>query len=289
MKILPVFLCLTLCGASLRAGQLAQELDVEYSYVGSAKTKVGHGRNGNVTEQANVLRYVVSPQIGDSGALLRIGGEWDRYSFGLPSSAVLPNTLQSFSLIAGIDLQLFDSWLVRIEAQPGFYSASNDITARSFNIPFVIGGSYLVNPDLQWVVGASVDVNRSFPVFPAIGLRWKFSEKWTLNAILPRPRLEYEWSNALTLYAGGDLRGGTYRADTQFGGSHGIGKLDNAIVEYEEIRAGAGAKWKISNAWTAEIETGYMPYRQFDFHRADSHFTNTSGAAYGQFVMSGRF
>ncbi len=270
------------------ARPLAQELDGEYSIVGGAKTKLDDNRTGNVSEQANLLRYVISPQLGE-GPLLRLGGEWKRFSFGLPDSAPLPNTLQSFAAVVGLDMQLFDSWLIRIEARPGFYSGSGDITKGSFNVPFILGCSYLASADLQWVAGASVDVNRKWPFIPAVGVRWKMSEKWVLNGILPRPRLEYDWDKSLKLFLGGDVKGATYRVDAKFGDAHGNPRLNNAIVEYWEVRAGVGATWKVSSNWTAEIGTGYMAYRNFDFHRAGSEYKTDLGAAYGEVVLGGRF
>ena len=106
--------------------------------------------------------------------VLRLGAEWERFSFGLPDGAALPNTLQSFSTIIGLDTQLSDSILIRAETQPGLYNSGlGHLFWDNFNMPFVIGGTYIFSPNLQLILGVSVDVERKYPVIPAAGVRWK--------------------------------------------------------------------------------------------------------------------
>ena len=176
-------------------------------------------------------------------------------------------------------------WLVRVEAQPGFYGASEDLNGQNFDVPFIIGGSYIVNSDLQWILGISFDINRNWIVLPGVGMRWKFAEKWTLNAVPPAPRLEYAISENLTAFAGAQLLSGVFRVgdssppepQARIAASRG------PLVEYNQVRVGAGIHWKLSDAVGMEAESGYMPYREFDFHRAGSAFETYSGAPYGQF------
>lgn len=276
-------------GASAFAGaEISHQFDAEFSLTSGVRTDLGDGRAGDVAGVSALVREVVSISLGD-GPLLRVGFDWQRFSLALPSRAPLPNTLQSLSAVVGLDLQVFDSWLVRIEVNPGFYSASGNFSARDFNVPFIIGGSYIASADLQWIVGVSVDVNRAIPVFPAIGVRWKFADQWVLNGVLPRPRLEYLWSKELTLYAGGDLRNSTFRAGRDFGDAQGAPKLNRAVVSLTEIRAGVGASWKVSSWLSAEIEAGVVAYRDFDFHRADENYQSKTGGAYGQLVFGLKF
>jgi opacity protein-like surface antigen len=289
-------LCLSLGLAALacplaQAGDWSYELNSNYSFVGGAKTDLGQFKgvkNGDVSEQSSLFHFVASPQLAE-GVLLRLGTEWQRYSFGLPASAPLPNTLQSTSLVLGMDVQAFGSWLFRVETTPGFYSASNRFDGNDFNMPFILGGSYIASPDLQWVLGLEVDVHNRYPVLPGAGVRWKFAEKWVMNAVLPNPRLEYSFSKSLMLYTGMDFRMGTYRMDDRFGAAHGARVLNDAIVEYTELRAGCGASWKLSHAITLELEGGYMPYRDFNYHRHDDSATTLNGAPYGQISIGGRF
>ena len=286
-KRLALFVALAL-GTHALAGEISNQFDAEFSLTSGSRTDLGQDRHGGVSGQSGLVRDVVSVRLGE-GPILRLGFDWERFSFALPNRAPLPNTLQSLSAVVGLDLQLFDSWLVRLEAQPGFYSGSGDFSARDFNVPFVIGGSYIASADLQWIVGVSVDVNRAIPVFPAVGVRWKFADRWVLNAVLPRPRLEYEFSKELTLFGGADLRGSTYRVSRDFGDTHGDPRLNRAVVDLTEIRAGVGASWKVSSWLQADIETGCVAYRDFDFHRADTNYESKGAAGYGQLVIGAKF
>jgi hypothetical protein len=273
------------------ADDWSYELNSNYSFVGGAHTDFGdfkNIKNGDVSEQSSLFHFVASPQLSE-GVLLRLGTEWQRYSFGLPAAAPLPNTLQSTSLVLGADVQAFGSWLFRVETTPGFYSASNRFNGSDFNMPFVLGASYIASPDLQWIIGCEVDVRSRYPVLPGVGVRWKFSEKWVLDAVLPTPRLEYSFSKALLVYTGMDFRMGTYRLDEHFGSAHGARQLNGALVDYTEVRAGCGISWKLSHSLTLELESGYMPYRDFNYYHGDLNPETIHGAPYGQISIGGRF
>jgi hypothetical protein len=264
------------------------EFDADTSFVGDARTNFGSGSAGDVSEQRTDARFVIAPQYND-GPIYRFGLAYERYGFGFSKAAPLPDILQAENLVLGVDFELFNSWLVRVEADPGLYGDSRSAGFRDFNVPFTLGGSYIASEEVQWILGVGVDFNRQIPAIPAIGVRWALSDDWVLDAILPTPRLEYDWSKALTLYLGSDIDDGTYRVDNGLGVALHRPKLSGAIVEYDEIRLGAGFSWKASKAITFELEGGYLPYREFDYHRADTHFSNDNGAAYGQMSINAQF
>lgn len=264
------------------------EINADYSYVGSGRNEIGKGRSGNLDEQDATLRLIWTPQW-DQGPIYRFGFGFQRYAFGLPSHAQIPNTIQSVSVIVGLDFALGDSWLMRVEAEPGFYAGSSAIDSDDFNVPFIIGGSYIASASVQWIFGLSVDLNREYPVIPALGVRWNFSGPWTINATLPTPRLEYAYSKALTLFAGADFRAATYRLSRDFGDKHGEPKLNSAYLEYDEVRVGAGLSWKPMPTISLEAQAGYLPYREFNYHRAGIGLQSKEGAAYGQLGLSAKF
>jgi hypothetical protein len=264
------------------------EFDGDTSYVGDARTNFGSGVKGDVSEERTRAKFVASPQIGD-GPIYRFGLSYQRYTFGFSKAAPIPDVLRSESAVVGVDFELFNSWLVRVEADPGLYGDGRSEGFRDFNVPFLIGGSYIASEELQWVLGLDVDIDRQLPVIPAIGAHWTLSDSWVLDAVLPTPRLEYDWSRNLTLYLGGDVDDGTYKVDRGLGSALGRPDLGGAIVEYDEIRVGAGFSWKASKAITLELEGGYLPYREFDYHRADTHFSNDDGAPYGQMSINAQF
>ena len=67
--------------------------------------------------------------------------------------------------------------------------------------------------------------------------RWRTS---SLRPTVPRPRIEYKASEGVTLFAGCEFRGGSYRVAEDFGEGLDREELNGALVDYREYRAGAG-------------------------------------------------
>lgn len=265
------------------------EYTAEDTYIGSGDVQRGPNKTvGDFDENDSIVHLVFTPrtQLG----VLRLGAEWERFSFGLPDNAALPDTLQSVSLVMGLDMQFSDSIIVRAECQPGVYDTEFDnLGWDNFNLPFLVGGTYIYNPNLQLVLGVSVDVERKYPVIPAAGLRWKIAPQWLLDAVLPTPRLQYEMNKDVSLYLGANVKETSYRVDDDFGDANGIPRLDHAILTYSEVRTGGGFDWKISRSVTFSGEVGYQPYRDFDFYRAEVRYHQDGGAPYGMISLHGAF
>jgi len=265
---------------------LSGEYLVEGTYVGNGDVVRGPHEVRNFDESDILLRFVLTPRI--KLGVLRLGAEWERFSFGFSGRAPLPDTLQAVSLVLGIDTQLSDSILLRFQAQPGFYGTDH-FESQDVNIPFVIGGTYIYSPDLQLVLGIGVDIERKYPVLPGGGVRWKIARQWLLNAVLPTPRLEFQLNKDLTFYAGGTVKETNFRVGDNFGSTRGIPRLNQAVLTYGEIRTGAGADWKVSPVITLSAEAGYQPYRDFDFYRANVRYHQDGGAPYGTISVHGEF
>jgi hypothetical protein len=265
---------------------LSGEYIIEGTYVGNGDVQRGPHELRDFDESDILLRFVLTPRI--KLGVLRLGAEWERFSFGFPDRAPLPDTLQAVSLVLGLDTQLSDSILLRFQAQPGFYGTDH-FESQDVNIPFVVGGTYIYSPDLQFVLGIGVDIERRYPVLPGGGIRWKIARQWVLDAVLPSPRLEFQFKKDLTFYAGGTLREINFRVDDRFGTTRGIPRLNHAVLTYSEVRVGAGADWKVSSVITLSAEAGYQPYRDFDFYRTDVHYHHEGGAPYGTVSVHGEF
>lgn len=280
---------LSCAAAPLLAGDPGLSWETEASFAGVAESRFkGTSFRGDVSEVDFGFHAVASKQFG-GGPLIRAGVEWRRYDFGLPDGAPLPDTMQSLALVLGADFQIGEAWLFRLEVTPGFYSGGDDFRAADLNVPVLLGGSYFVSADLQFVAGVELDVNRKYPVLGAVGLRWKFAPGFVLNAVLPNPRLEYSFSKSLTAYVGADLRETTYRMDSAFGRSRGRRKLDGAIVDHTQIRVGAGASWSVNSNLTLECEAGVVPVHEFDYHRAEVGVSSSGVPAYGGISLKAAF
>jgi hypothetical protein len=251
------------------ASRFSYELDAESSFFGNGSANVGSKNVGDITEISGAGKFVLSTQIRDS-TLLRLGAGWQGYFFNPAAQAPIPYSLQAETLEVGADIQVSPAILLRVGAFPGIYSNNRDISWQDFNVPFQIAGSYFVSADLILLAGIYVDVNAATPVFPVIGVHWKISDKWVIEGMPPRPQIQYLLSDKVTLFAGADVREETFVVDNQFGTSRGLPQLNNAILQYDEIRAGAGLTYKISKGVTLDVEGGCTPYRRFYYpHVAD--------------------
>ena len=263
------------------------EADADFDYIGGATTHAGGDKVGSMEELNADFRYVMSPQV-SKRFVLRLGGEWQRSSLGVPHNTPLPDTLQELSAIVGTDCQLTDHWLLHAEVQPGFYSDFDDLTWRDVDAPFVLSAAYIANADFQWFAGLRVDLYSHYPVWPALGMRWKYADDWTLNLVPPNPRLEYDLNERLKLYLGGRIMGGTFRVGDQFGDEHSQPRFNHALLDRYEVTVGPGLTWKIRPNMTFGFEAGYMVYREFNyFHQ---HFVIRSDPApYARIAWHARF
>jgi len=267
------------------------EFDVEGAYFGDGDVQRGETGNLRITDfdgSQSRVRFILTPmtKIG----ILRLGVAMEHYAFGFGSNAAIPDDLHSTALIIGLDTQLSDSFLIRIEAQPGFYGTDfDDFGQDTFNVPVVIGGTYIFNSGFQVVFGLGIDALRQYPVLPGGGIRWKFAPQWTLNAVVPTPRLEFEATSNFMLYAGFDLRLNSYRVDQQFGTIRGDPSLNHAAITYNEMRAGAGFDWKLSSAIKFSVEGGFIPFREFDFHRTEVRYHQDGSVPYGMVSLHAAF
>jgi Domain of unknown function (DUF6268) len=268
--------------------RFSAEYNIEETYIGDSEVARGRHHVDDFDESNTVVSFVFTPRV--SFGILRLGAGYERYSFGLENGWPLPNTLQAANLVVGLDTQFSDSILFRIEAQPGIYGAGmDDLEWDDANIPFLVGGTYIYSPDLQFVLGVGVDVNRKYPVVPGGGIRWKMASQWVLNAVLPTPRLEFEATPQFVLHVGAVIKNQTFRMSDELGTAGGRPELDQAVLNYTEVRTGFGFDWKITRAVTLSTEGGYLPYREFDFHRTEVRYHHEKGAPYGTIALHGSF
>ena len=180
MKNLPILTSVTLASlataASLSAGTefsreaeishraaISHEAEVSYSASMGAHSNVSTVRNANVSEQSTHIQYVFGYAMAEK-PILRMGVSYDRFDFGFTGPGLIPGSLQSLNIIAGLDLKLGD-FLIRLEAQPGFYGDNRGFNSSDFNVPVILGASYLVSKDVQWIAGLYFNPNTSSRCF----------------------------------------------------------------------------------------------------------------------------
>jgi len=287
LACLPLLAAQALGGEEIAAGNVSVESDFRFAMVGDSNFKEG-STSGTLNSYNLGTRDVLSVKA-QEGFLLRFGVEFEHYTFSASGTPALPSKLEDINLVLGADLQLGDAWIMRIEFEPGLYGAGNRLRARALDLPITLGASYFVSTDLQLVAGLSIDQERKYPVLPGIGFRYKCSADWVLDMILPNPRLEYTFSKSLLFYGGGEIQSNSYRMEGNFGTLHDDPRLNNAIADYDQVRVGIGASWKVRDALTLELEAGFVPIQEFDYHRADLRARATDVPPYGGVVLKAAF
>jgi hypothetical protein len=264
------------------------EFHAEETYAGNGDVQRGSLSVRDFSESDARVHFILTPmtKIG----ILRFGVQTERYSFSYGSLAPIPKDLHSTALVIGLDTEFSDSFLIRFEADPGFYGTDfDDFGQDTFNVPVILGGTYIFSSNFQVVFGIGVDAFRKYPVLPGGGIRWKFASQWTLNAVVPTPRLEYEPNSNLLFYAGADIRATSYRVEKNYGTLRGNPALNHGAITYEEVRVGAGLDWKLTSALKLSLEGGVIPFRNFDFHRTQVRYHQDGGAPYGMVALHAAF
>ena len=201
---------------------------------------------------------------------LRAGVAFERFDFS-STSAPVPNHLQSFAGIIGIDYMVGNDVGAFIQIRPGFYG-ENTFNEDSFDYPITLGRVFVLQPDkLYLFVGVNAAFLRGeYPVLPLAGIVYRPNKQWTVNGVLPEPRLIYAPNDKIDFWIGGQLLGGSYRTD----GNDGIvpHKLSHAQVDYSEYRGGLGVDYSPNNAISFNVGGGYSFLRRVNFDRAGEEY-----------------
>ena len=257
-----------------------QALGAEVSYSLPSPISRGSSRLGDIDALHARAGWIGTIRASGSYAWLT-GLEWRGSSFDAPAGAPIPEDVHSLALKLGNEWRFAERWIARFEVDPGLYSDFEDLSWDDFNAPFALRLTYSSTTNLTWVLGLGVDVRSDLPVVGGPGVRWRFSPDWTLNLIMPRPRIEFAANDLVTVFAGGELKSGSWRLSEDFGARVNEAKLNSEIVDYREIRVGAGLRWRMGRRWSATFDGGWVIDRRFTFER-ENLLLNGDGAPYLQ-------
>lgn len=219
---------------------------------------------------------------------LRGGFTWQGFTFRHDAGVPLPDDLHGLSLDLGIGRRFGDDWSVQATVSPGLFSDFAEITGDDFNMAGTVGARWKPRDDFEAFFGVRYSPQSDLPVIPVAGFRWRIDRTWEIDLRFPRPRVICSLNPALDLYAGADMRFGTYRVGESLGTSNGVPRVDDAWLDYREIRAAAGVAWKITGSLELEAEAGAAVHRRFVYDQVDlSH--RLRPAPYGEIALRYRF
>jgi len=258
------------------ATHLAYDVNVRQDFIGPAAANFGEGREDKIRTTFTSVRQVVTMR--KYMAFLFHGGfEWNRYGFIGPDTLPVPGALHAFFLPLAIDFRFSQRDLVRLQAAPGYYSDVEPLEGGDFNTPYALGYAHVFSRRVQVGLGVSVNPWREKKILGGGGFRWKVSDRWTLKFLMPRPQVEYKVTDTFSLSAGSDFRGDTFRVGDHFGTDRNNSKLNGTLVDYQEVRAGAGFSWHILPLLELNGEAGMLVDREFNYHQ--QNVRSTSGKA----------
>lgn len=256
--------------------KLSSESAIKFEYVGAARADFGEGRQARFAQSYWQLRHVVTRRT-LRAFLLRLGLEYQRWNNHGPEDLPVPGSLNVVDAQVGMDFRWSRKDMLHVMVRPGLYSDFHDTTGGDLNMPIEIAYTRVPSNRFQWALGLSINPWRDFPYLPGGGFRYQINDRWKLRFLLPEPRVEYKARDDLHTWIGAEFRGDSFRVSQTFGNTRGDPTLNNAIVDYQDIRVGAGCSWNIKPLVELNAQAGYMVSRLFDYHNND--FKNASGGA----------
>jgi hypothetical protein len=225
--------------------------------------------------------------IGGPHWFARVGARYTALGLG-DTDAPLPDLFQSVSMPIGIEWRKETGIPLpkfTFSINPGLFF-SEDISSNDFDIPTVLAYGFDLSPDLRLYVGAFGGLMNKYAVLPGGGLAWRFHEGGLLALTFPQGGVFLFPSRQWEIFAGAEWFSLTHRTD---GDDEELpGRLQDALVDYREIRAGIGIKYKPSKSVSLGINGGYTLDREWDYERAD-YTLSQENAAYVKAAFELRF
>ncbi|HAV63577.1 MAG TPA: hypothetical protein DCY13_14575 [Verrucomicrobiales bacterium] len=254
-----------------------------FTYAFPSAIRLGDTALGDIDSAEFAASYVESVGGGRDWHWL-VGANWRRQQFDPPASAPLPDTLQAAAAAVGANWRINNRWRARVELLPGVYSDFRDVSGDDVNVPALIEGAYRFNDNLEVGVQLNVDAFRESPIVGTVGVSWRFADDWRLALWIPRPQIEYTIDDQWAAFVGASFGGGSYRVADDFGKDAGRADLGGEVVDFQEVRVGAGVRYIALERLAIELAGGWMIDRRFHFHERDV-LVNGDGAPYIQFSL----
>ena len=233
-----------------------------YSYSTKADLKLNGAKVGGVAVHHAEVSISGRHKL-TTGLRLAYGLDYDTNLLAADAAVPLPDQLSVFSLNLGLIRPLNSEWTAALFARPGFYSDFEDVGSRSLNAPVLVTATYTPRREIVWTFAFRLDPFAKNTVLPVLGVRWQFAPGWNFELGFPHTGLTWQVSGDLALRIDLSFQGGSYRV---MHAPAAVPALGGTLLDYREIRAGAGFDFQLANATTLSLEAGFVTDRRFDYH-----------------------
>lgn len=214
-----------------------------------------------------------------------MGFVWKRREVKYRVNPGAPNALQVISTPIVASMEMSERSSLAIQASPGIYSDMYDIGLSDINAPVGIRFYHEYHPEFMWFLGAQVNIWNEIPVIPDIGFRWRFWYDWILHMSLPNPRLEYDFSDQWTGFAGVEWLGEAYNTSDDLALANGRPGTGDTSLTYRDYRVKLGLRYTWDEDNHVMIAGGYSLHRRLKFDGGNYQLT-TGGAPFVQAVLN---
>jgi hypothetical protein len=216
----------------------------------------------------------------------RAGVEYERFDFDGTDNG-LPDHLQAAMAHVALEYAVKNTAGAGIEIDPGFFFQDN-VTRDAFDFPWKIFATFPLKKDKIFAVVAMGGALYQDPIVaPGGGLIWLINDKLRLLAVFPKPALVYQPNDDWELRIIGEINAASFRTDDVLTTEKKL-QLHNAIVQYQEDRAGVQIGYSGFHPFKIIASGGVTVRREFDFFRANQS-KRMDPAPYVRIAMEAKF
>lgn len=236
-----------------------QELDTYTRFMPLTGAKSQSGKVGLITA-ASEYSYQIKA-FGELPVQFAVATKY----IGIDNSTVvkLPARLTSFGLGVETTLPFFnlDKTYFTIGLMPSFFTDNWNFRSESFHLIQRYFMIYQPNDKLTLILGAEYSPGFKAPVSPVVGLIYKPNDRLAFNFIPPDPEISYDLNDKWTVFAQGGYLSDEYKVAQN--------SLKNTVLNYDEIRAGAGIRYSPNKHIETSLSVGNVFNRSIEY-RQDS-------------------
>ena len=262
-------------------------VNAEASYDFGGSVNKGGVHLGDLTSAHASINYTHQFGLGPKNGI-SLGFGVEQIAMDRPDSIVVPDQLGAVYAKIGYSQRFADGWFAAIEINPGIYSDFDGVSGEDFSVPAGVFGGYRFSKTLDIVFGLRYDPWSELPIIGGIGILWRPDDEWTINIGMPRLFVDRAVTDRAGVFVAGEMVSGSYRVAEDYGTRYGLPQVDGEIVEFRQLRAGAGGRYLLTKNIAAVFEGGWNFARRLEYQDADLSY-KAGSAPYLRAGIYGRF